>query len=417
MRTAILLGLALPATLVAQIQRPSRIGTPIVAEPRAPVLTAVPTAPNPSAPAADPSGFTATRLGNTVLLSWQAVPGVSWYLLGGPGMTLYGQQVQGTSYTLRDLAPGHYEWSVASLAGENQPALNNGALWPKASLVLDGRTVGAYRISVAGFRVDRTTYDDQLNRDGASDEVYASVIFQRFDRTGTLVQSGAVTSKTHGDASKWPTRVAQGGATAEGGLAPRDVVPFGWDERSVQPPLVADPRRFPMVVWQGMLADSGDVLVLRPSLWEEDGDATAFNFYTRYLAGAPPAATWGLEGFQQSLTNTEIQPSPGISGPERKWLLRSWSFNVVDYLAVDNSRDFYINPGRDRPIGLRTYGGEYLWYDQVFGLTREKLEAELRRASAIGAPAGVIALRLSEKQGGVVPLNGDYVLYLRVERM
>jgi hypothetical protein len=172
-----------------------------------------------------------------------------------------------------------------------------------------------------------------------------------------------------------------------------------------------------MVVWQGPLADSGDVLVLRPTLWEEDGDATAFNFYTRYLAGAPPAATWRLEALQQNLTNTEIQPLWGINGPERRWLLRAWSFNIVDYLAVDNSRDLYINPGRDRPIGLRTYGGEYLRHDQVFVLTREKVEAELRRGSAIAAPAGFIAVRLREDQGGVVPQNGDYVLYLRIERM
>jgi hypothetical protein len=74
-------------------------------------------------------------------------------------------------------------------------------------------------------------------------------------------------------------------------------------------------------------------------------------------------------------------------------------------------------PAGDRPIGLRTYGGEYLWYDQVFVLTREKLEAELRCTSAISAPAGFIAVRLREDQGGVVPQNGDYVLSLRVERM
>jgi len=406
MRTLILIGLALPATLVAQIQRPSRTGTPIVAETGpAPVFTAIPTA-------ADPSGFTATAQGNTVVLSWQAVPGVSWYLLGGPGMSLYGRQVQGTSYTLRDLGPGYYEWSVASLAGENQPALNNGARWPKANLVLGERTVGSYRISVAGFRVDRTTYDDQLNRDGASDEVYASVIFQRFDRAGTLVQSGAVTSKTHGDASRWPTRVPQGGATDAGGLAPRDVVPFGWDERSVQPPLVADPRRFPMVVWQGPLADSGDVLVLRPSLWEEDGDATAFNFYTRYIAAAPPASTWGIAALQQSLANTEIQPFDGIGLPRKPYLLWA-SGDFVDYAVVGNRKEYYVNPGRDRPIGLR----DNYWYDQVFVLTREKLEAELRRASEIAAPAGFITVRLRENQGGTAPLNGDYLLYLRVERM
>ncbi len=411
MRSAILLGLAFPATLVAQYQRPGRTGAPVVAEVRPPVLTVVPTVATPS-PAADPSGFTAAARGNAVILSWQAVPGVSWYLLGGPGMGLYGQQVQGTSYTLRDLGPGHYEWTVASLAGENQPAWNNGARWPKANLVLGARTVGSYRISVAGFRVDRTTYDDQLNRDGASDEVYASVIFQRFDRAGTLMQSGAVTSKTHGDGSRWPARIPQGAATADGGLAPRDVVPLGWDERSVQPPVTGDPRRFPLTVWQGTLADSGDVLVIRPTLWEEDGDATAFNFYTRTLAGAPPDSTWGLRTLQQSLATTDIRPFDGIGIPNRGFLLWT-SSDFVEQTVVANRKDFYVDPGRDRPIGMR---GVY-WVDQVLALTREKLEAELRRASAIAAPAGLITVRLRENVGGTNPLNGDYLLYLRVERM
>ena len=410
MRTAILLCLALPTTLVAQLQR-SRTGTPVVAEPRAPVFTPVPSTPSPAPAAADPSGFTAVVRGNEVVLTWQAVPGVSWYLLGGPGMTLYGRQVQGTSFTLRDLGPGYYEWSVASLAGENQPALNNGANWPKATLTLGERTVGSYRISVAGFRVDRTTYDDQLNRDGASDEVYASVIFQRFDRAGTLVQSGAVTSKTHGDASRWPARVSQGGATSEGGLAPRDVVPFGWDERAVQPPLAAEPRRFPMVVWHGPLADSGDVLVLRPTLWEEDGDATAFNFYTRFISEASPAKTWGIPALQQSLATTAIEPIKGIDRAGKGYLLWS-SPDFADYAVVGNRQEFYVNPGRDRPIGM----WHNYWIDKVVVLTREKLEAELRRSSAIAAPAGFITLRLRENQLGTNPLHGDYLLYLRVER-
>lgn len=414
MRIAILLGLAVPLTLQAQYQRPVRTGPPIAAEPREPVFTPVPAPPAAPAPTpSDPSGFTATPRGNEVVLSWQAVPGVSWYLLGGQGMGLYGQQVQGTSYTLRDVGPGHYEWTVASLPGENQPPLNNGAKWPKANLVVGSRTVGSYRISVAGFRVDRTTYDDQLNRDGASDEVYASVIFHRFDRGGTMVQSGAVTSKTHGDGSRWPTRVPQGGATEAGGLAPRDVVPFGWDERTPQPPVAGDPRRFPMVVWQGTLADSGDVLVLRPSLWEEDGDPTAFNFYSAYIAGAPPASTWGLSALQQALTGPEIKVVGGISGPNRPHLLWAPGDIVEESLVGNRPYDFSVAAGRDRPIGLQSS----YWYDQVLVLTREKLEAELGRTSEVATPAGLFSYRLREKVGGTAPLNGDYLLYFRVERM
>jgi hypothetical protein len=43
-------------------------------------------------------------------------------------MGLYGQQLQGTSYPLGTLAPGAYEWTVASLAGQNQAPLTNGAI-------------------------------------------------------------------------------------------------------------------------------------------------------------------------------------------------------------------------------------------------------------------------------------------------
>jgi hypothetical protein len=413
MRILFLLGLAVPVALQAQIQRPSRI---VREQAPTPVFTVAPDGPAPvpaPMPASDPSGFTATARGNTVVLAWQAVPGVSWYLLGGPGMGLNGQQVQGTGYIIRDLGPGHYEWTVASLAGENQYALNNGAKWPKANLVLGARTVGSYRVSIAGFRVDRTTYDDQLNRDGASDEVYASVIFQRFDRSGALVQSGAVTSRTHGDASRWPTRVPQGSATGHGGLAPRDVVPFGWDERDGQQPVPGDPRRFPLNVWQGVLADSGDVLVLRPSLWEEDGDPTAFHWYARFLSGANPGETWGLPGIQQSLaTTTDLRPINGIS-PERRGYLFWTSNDFVEQAIVANKKDYYVDPGRDRPIGM----SDGYFVDQAFVLTRERIETELSRTSAIASPPGILTLRLRDRMGGTQPLNGEYVLYLRVERM
>ena len=244
---------------------------------------------------------------------------------------------------------------------------------------------GIYRITVAGFRVNRDTYDDPLNRDGWGDEVYAAVVLQRFNRaSGSVLETRTVTSQTHGDGNAAQGRVPQGHASDGGGLTAGDVVPFGWDERSAKPPI--EKGRFPLVVWEGPLADGGDVLVLRPALWELDGDRTAFDSWTRYASS--PDATWSLAAVQQSLVTPAIAP---VAGP-----------------ALDLS----VDPGRDRPIGLR----DRKWYDRVVVLDREKIEAALGEPP--GRPPGLIALRLQEEigKGSGAPENGDYVLYLRVER-
>ena len=362
----------------------------------------------------NPTSFVATVQGTQVVLTWNAVPGVSWYLLGGPAMGLYGKQVQGTSYTLGSMEPGGYEWTVASLEGEGRAPLTNFAYWPKAQAVVSGNTAGSYRITVAGFRVTQNTFDDQLNRDGFGDEVYSSVVLQRFDRkTGKLIESNSVTSSVHGDGNQAPERIPQGHASGTGGLTAGDVVPFGWDERSAQPAL--SPGRFPEIVWEGPLADGGDVLVLRPTLWEADGDRTAFDWWLRFLGSqAATDTTWKLPRLQQSLANAGIGIIPGIGKslyPDDTRLLYA-SPDIVDQLAVGNSQPNYINPGRDRPIGLN----HHEWDDELLVLDREKIEAELNRASQVAAPAGLIAIPLDEEQGGSTPLGGHYKLYLRIER-
>jgi hypothetical protein len=289
--------------------------------------------------------------------------------------------------------------------------VTNWANWPKAQVVIENDAVGSYRISVAGFRVNRITYDDQFNRDGWGDEVYASVVLQRFNRaTGALLASNSVTSSTHGDATSFPDRVPQGSRTGNGGLKEGDVVPFGWDQRSAQPPAASG--RFPLKVWEGSLADGGDVLVLRPTLWELDGDRTAFDWWLNFLATTPATRTWGLPGLQLNLGNSAIDLIPGIGRRSQGDPLLYGSDNVVDYLAVGNRYPYYINSGRDRPIGLHYHS----WLDWILVLDREKIEAELRRAGQVATPAGLIALPLQEQEGGTQPLNGDYVLYLRVER-
>jgi hypothetical protein len=168
-------------------------------------------------------------------------------------------------------------------------------------------------------------------------------------------------------------------------------------------------------VWEGSLADGGDVLVLRPTLWEADGDRTAFDWWLRFLVS--PAATdttWKLPRLQQNLANNGIQIIDGIGKSlySNDTHLLYASPDIADQLAVGNSQPYYINPGRDRPIGLKQHD----WCDELLVLDREKIEAELNRASQVAAPAGLITIPLAEEQGGTTPLRGNYLLYLRVER-
>jgi hypothetical protein len=270
---------------------------------------------------------------------------------------------------------------------------------------------GSYRITVAGFRVNHDTYDDPLNGDGWGDEVYASVVLQRFNRaSGRLLETRTVTSQTHGDGNAAPERVPQGHASDAGGLTVGDVVPFGWDEHAAKPPV--EKGHFPLVVWEGPLSDGGDVLILRPALWEQDGDRTAFDFWNKFIGSSAPSATWGLTGVQQSLTSTAIAPVAGLALEGETYLLWSAS-DLTDQSAAGNRKEFYVNPGRDRPIGLRGHK----WYDRIMVLDREKIEAELR-GEPTDRPPGLIPLRLKEEigTGSTAPENGDYVLYLRVER-
>lgn len=81
----------------------------------------------------DPTGFGAKVLGpGGVTLSWAPVPGVTTYLVGGPGTGQYGSEVAGTSVTLDGVPPGRQQWTVASKYSPGG-LLTEGKLWPTTS--------------------------------------------------------------------------------------------------------------------------------------------------------------------------------------------------------------------------------------------------------------------------------------------
>jgi len=305
MRTALLLALAFPMTLAAQIQRPSRTGTAVVQDRATPVFTAI-----PYTPPADPAGFTATAKASQVVLAWQPVAGVTSYLLGGPGMGLYGLPVQATTHTVPNLPPGTHEWTVASLNADRQ-AINNGARWPRVSITLTPATAvtGRYRVTLAGFQVMRETFDDALDRDGKRDEVYAAASWTLFTNRNAreVGGKGTVRSKTYGDASRWPARVAAGKGSSSGGLMTGDTIPAGWAIQGL-PMLMRDPMQLPVVVWEGSLTNGRELLVIHPTLWEEDADPST---YTRWRQNAEATGFPDYHDRAENLTGSLSSPFVG----------------------------------------------------------------------------------------------------------
>jgi hypothetical protein len=135
MYRALLMGLVLPATLWAQSQ--PRISRPAItlSAPTSTFTVTSPPALNPSA--LNPSRFRALVQENKVILFWQPAGNVSWYLVNGPELGVNGQEVQDTMYVVGPLAPGAYEWTVASLSGQGQAPLTNWKQWPKAQAVIE----------------------------------------------------------------------------------------------------------------------------------------------------------------------------------------------------------------------------------------------------------------------------------------
>ncbi len=347
-----------------------------------------------------PTGFSASVKGTTATLTWQPVPGVERYLMGGAGIGLNGLYLPAatTSFEVRDLPAGPHEWVIAAYYPANVGT--HSSEWPKTSATVVV-TSGHYRLSLAGFVVERETGDGPHN--GHRDEVFAATLVQHFDRTDNrLVESDLVRSKTQGDVNNHPERIRQGRGSETGGLTSADVVPAGWDQRSVIPS--PGPQQFPLVLWEGALTDGQDVIVLRPTLWEEEGEPIAFQ---DWRSSVEPSAS-------ATIASPDVQNA--IKGPAIAQVLGggiSYSYaSAWDELRYVGRYTNQVRAGHDRPIGMNhTANGKTYFRDLQVVLTREQIETELNRPNA--SARGLVAVRFTD----AVESLGAYTLYLRVERV
>ena len=409
------------------------------------------TAPKPVVPRVTPT-VTPGEQTSRVNLTWgdQADHPTS-YLVLGPGLHEAGAEVtagaNGQALDIDKLPAGNLEWLVMPFWRTPTGIMSDVSNAARVTATVTV-TSGKYQIFIAGFRVNNQTYDDPVNRDGWVDEIYAAASVAKWE--GGAVKSNEVAkSWVYGDANA-SGRIRAGSGSGNGGLKAGDVVPSGWSPSSAQLPPETDAHRFPMKVWEGTLR-IGDVLSVRPTLWEFDGDSGAYEYWRAWALSSP---TWG-----SGLASPGLAATKGPSSPLYQFASAAQFADPGEALDAAFERDYVqptaadgdrfdkgmkktagrFWPGKDRIVGLDGYvrdmRGLFVaptasgsteefdysrihWVDRQVAFTREKIEAALNAPGSQGFPPGVIAISLvDEDHNPLGPLHGDYTLYLRVVRM
>ncbi len=369
------------------------------------------TAPRPITPTVTPS-FTGS-LTARVTLKWPGQSDTpSSYVVLGPGLHQNGVEVtaaaSGQTFDIDNVPAGPQTWLVMPVWKTTAGNLSDAATAARVTVTIRF-TTGNYRISLAGFRVNRPTYDDQLNLDGLGDEVYAAATVSQWRRqlNSVLVLNDTVKSEVYR------------------GLTTGGVAPSGFDP-SQAPGGAGSKTRFPLVLWEGVLSNDVDVVVVHPTLWELDGDPEVFNHWKGNTSGG---AASNYFWFKDMYNGTAIFEHKYDYPTDIYQFSTAAQFaNEQEPFSSNSTRPQRIYPGRDRPIGLDDYSesvdlavlnySKIYWDDREYTFTRNKIEALLNAPSAGLAP-GMVAVRLVDGDPHHVAgrLDGDYTLYFYVQRI
>jgi len=345
-----------------------------------------------------------------VVLQWDSVhiprstvgpPPVSYQLLGNT--LAVAQLVTGTSarVTLASVA-GKNTWSVSAMLPDGSGG------WYQGLSTGVGFEFGRYRLVALGARAVQQSIDDPSNADGLGDEVYVAAAVTTADRPFKFKNVTVSRSATFGDVgngSAFPGRIPMGSASGAGGILTADVIPANLDLSGATP--APSLKAFPWVIWEGALSQ-GDMVIVHPSIWEEDRDHTPYGWWTNTLTAAAKLAYTSLPATDkawQSLSRAQsVGPATGTS------LLICQDDPQYSY-ALNGQ----CSIGQDRPLGMTPVrlNGEYL--DRVLVLQQDSFEKLLAGPPPRpGIPSNIIIVPLFE---GGVTMKAMYELYLRVERM
>jgi hypothetical protein len=486
------------ASASAPSATPAATPTPTSAPPTAPATTTVAAGPRNSAKVAAPApaaaasgrsvaasadggalpaatGVSAAYVGEgRVAVGWNAVPGASLYTVlyrdraTNQWAAATRQPIAATEYVSDpsvDLAlpAGTFDFAVVAQRDAQEWS---GAQSASATVNVP-RYGGRYRVTVNGFRVVHETLDTPLNGDGQHDEVYVKVAYREYDADGNAVgPEGHAKTKTFGDinAPRWRQpgtdafRYAAGSASDLGGL----VTGNGWPSQEkpwVAPPSLSN-ETFPLLVWEGYLAEGQHSVAVVPVIYEDDESAwenspeadALLQFGTWVGARAYKEVDKQVGGItKRVVTRPKVIAQPRKSATELGASLSTLkpsdlfavSQNVAAMAAKGTERglDFWANKiaaaqqtnmtllanltatsslllnTKDRPIGMAGIAGGKIQFDpQVLNISFETAEqiVSTKENPNSDVPAGIRTVRYTDTVPGG---NGDYVLYVQVTRL
>lgn len=377
----------------------------------------------------DPTQFTATETGpGTVQFVWNPVMDVTSYLISGPstgtGITAFLKLDNNhrSSYTLTGVPAGTHTWTIAS-SWQPGGVLTPSNAWPTATATVSvGATGSRYRLVLLGFEVEKQSKENTDTRDGNGDEAYFSAIVNQSSLTGLPLpvtktpNVSFIQTRTFGDeAVSVPYgRIKGGTASLTGGFKTGDILPPTLDLMAATGSTTQQ-NQFPMLVWEGTLADGG-IVVVHPTLWEDDVNPIV---HANWMKAVLDEAAVGYRGSAAGLTAILDQVRP---------MALSYNYGGELFECTTEPVDLARRPceahGVDRPIGLlhKENAGGYLgvWKDKFIALTRANLEESLRPIShrVNGRPAlpGTFSFGLPDLISWA-QFTAKYTLWFRVERV
>ncbi len=365
-------------------------------------------------PALQPASLQAVAGGpDAVDLSWPAPAGATGFAVmrsaGGSWKTLNnGQLVRGSSYKDSGLGPGTYTYRVIAyyqIAGKGEIEGELTGI-PEASVSVGPRS-GRYRVTIAGFTVDRPTLDHALQVDGKGDEIWIEVSGFEVDRNGTKGPLWSRETNVYGDTKGYPTRIRAGTAGRTGGLVSGDAVP-------VQPWVLTGPaqaNRLPLFVWEGLLVEGERAVLFAPRLWEWDGAGNLYAGWKQARKDIYDAIyTKEVEHILSIPVVGDVLTIPALIPAI-----------VVETVAglLTLPKDVLGSPA-DRPIGLLERGGQLAMDGQFVKLDFAAADG-IAGGNVTGVGPGIARLDFVDKRYDPIRMRpyeeSRYTLWLLVERL
>ncbi len=359
-----------------------------------------------------PAGFRAVQTGpGAVRLSWVIINGVNGYQLYGPTLPAEGKFISsGYQADVTGLPLGQHEFRLAvvySGDGTLYPAPNQA----KAAVTVN-RVADRYRLTLLGVQCVHETTDDLLQLDGKHDEVFAGAYVAALPDDAPLSLIGTVRTKVMGDTNGFPDRLPAGTASAKGGIQTGDFVPDA-TITTAKPGVTGTTDRFPLLLWEGVLSDTGGMVIVAPVVfeWDKPGDAPWNDFVGWWTT---PRAM------------TDVPRLAHADYTDKHWdmvLSSTWDVPINAYDSYPRNYGLdYPESGGNRPIGVEDQaniqGSGFVVPDPVYVptglcLSHAKVEAAL-------GTQGTMLIRWrahDEPHVGQAKLDGEYILYIQIERL